>query len=65
MRFGNGRDGLNIGPGEMTDLTCSYLGRGGNAPFPQNGSRSAYSQECLPKAQAKGLLSSQGYIKRI
>jgi len=65
MRFGNGRDGLNIGPGEMTDMTCSDLGRGSDAPFPENGSRPAYSQECLPEAQAKGLPSGQGDIKRI
>jgi len=60
MRFGNGRDGLNIGPGEMTGVRCSDLGRGSGAPFPLDGSRPAYSQECLPKAkaQAKGLLSS-------
>jgi hypothetical protein len=65
MRFGNGRDGLNIDPGETTDVTCSDLGLDTGAPFPENGSRPAYSQECLPKAQAKGLLSDQGDIKRI
>lgn len=65
MRFGNGRDGLNSDPGEMTDMTCSDLGRDAVAPFPANGSRPAYSQECLPRAQAEGLLSSQGDIKRI
>jgi len=35
MRFGNGRDGLNIGPGETTDVTCSDLGRGTGIPFPE------------------------------
>jgi hypothetical protein len=35
MRFGNGRDGLNIGPGETTDVTCSDLGRGTGTPFPE------------------------------
>ena len=65
MRFGNGRDGLNIGSGEMTDVTCSDLGLGARATFQRNGSKPAYSQECLPKAQAKGLLSDQGDIKRI
>lgn len=65
MRFGNGRDGLNIDPGEMTCVTCSNLGRGIELSFRINGSRPAYSQECLPKAQAKGLLSNQGDIKRI
>ena len=65
MRFGNGRDGLNIGPGETTDVTCSYLGRDTGTPFLRNGPMPAYSQECLPKAQAKGLLSNQGDIKRI
>ena len=65
MRFGNGRDGLNIDPGETTDVTCSDLGLDTGAPFLENGSEPAYSQECLPKAQAKGLLSNQGDIKRI
>ena len=65
MRFGNGRDGLNIDPEEIRSMTCSNLGRGIELPFQINGSRPAYSQECLPKAQAKGLLSNQGDIKRI
>jgi hypothetical protein len=65
MRFGNGRDGLIVDPGEITGVACSDLGRGNEVPLLKNGSRPAYSQECLPKAQAKGLLSDQGDIKRI
>jgi len=65
MRFGNGRDGLNIDPGETTDVICSDLGLDSGTPFLENGSKPAYSQECLPKAQANGLLSDQGDIKRI
>ncbi|MBN1236386.1 MAG: hypothetical protein JW999_10125 [Methanotrichaceae archaeon] len=63
MRFGNGRDGLNIGPGEMTGVKCSDFGHGSGATFLTEGSKPAYSQECLPKAQARRLLSSQGDIK--
>jgi hypothetical protein len=52
MRFGNGRDGLNIGPKEVAYVTRSYPGRGCEALFLRNGPRPAYSQECLPKSQA-------------
>jgi len=65
MRFGNGRDGLNIDPVETTDVTCSYLERDNVAPFPEKWIQACISQECLPKAQANGLLSNQGDIKRI
>jgi len=65
MRFGNGRDGLNIDPEEIRSMTCSNLGRGIELPIQINGSRPAYSQECLLNAQAKCLLSNQGDIKRI
>jgi hypothetical protein len=65
MRFGNGRVGLNIGPEEVRSMTCSNLGCGIELPVPINGSRPAYSQECLLNAQAKCLLSIQGDIKRI
>jgi len=65
MRFGNGRDGLNIDPGETTDVISPDLGRDTGRRSLKNGSRPAYSQECLPRAQAKGLLSNQGDIRRI
>jgi len=65
MRFGNGRDGLNSGSRKTTCVICSDLGRDTGAPFLRVESRPAYSQECLPKAQANGLLSGQGNIKRI
>jgi hypothetical protein len=65
MRFGNGRDGLNIDPGETTDVTCPNLGRDTGALLPEKRIQACIFQECLPKAQAKGLLSNQGDIKRI
>jgi CxxC-x17-CxxC domain-containing protein len=63
MRFGNGRDGLNSGPGKMTGVTCSDFGCSTGVPFPADGPRPAYSQECLPKAQAKGLLVAKAILK--
>ncbi len=65
MRFGNGRDGLNIDQGEMTCIARSYSGRGIESSFHTNGSKPAYSQECLLDEQAKCLLISQSDIKRI
>jgi hypothetical protein len=35
MRFGNGRDGLNIDPGETTDFISPDLGRDAVAAFPE------------------------------
>ena len=65
MRFGNGRDGLNGGPGERAAVTCSRLEQK-QCSFPCNWTRGlAYSQECLPDAQAKGASQScQGDIKK-
>ncbi len=65
MRFGNSRDGLNIDQEGLTCVTRSSLGCGIELSFQINGSRPAYYQECLPKAQANGLLSYHGDIKRI
>jgi hypothetical protein len=65
MRFGNGRDGLNIDPGEMACMSPSCTGRGIELSFRINGSEPAYSQECLLYEQAKCLLISQSDIKRI
>ena len=66
MRFGNGRDGLNGGLGERAAVICSRLEQK-QCSFPCNWTRGlAYSQECLPKAQAKDASQScQGDIKRI
>jgi len=67
MRFGNGREGLNGNSVSRKTICvlCPDLGRKNAATFIKERSRPAYSQECLPKAQANGLLSGQGDIKRI
>jgi hypothetical protein len=57
MRFGNGRDGLNIDPEEIRCMTCSHLGRGIELPVPDK-----WIQACIfPGMRAK----STGNIKRI
>ena len=67
MRFGNGRDGLNGGPGERAAVTCSRLEHETSVDFPIIGPEASHiPRNACPTAQAKGASQScQGDIKRI
>ena len=54
MRFGNGRDGLNGGPGERAAVTCSRLEQKTSVDFPAIGPEASHiPRNACPKHRQK------------